>query len=172
MAWAAKKEIVFWRGGPADVTGYRHKIVDLSKRLQRDPIDAQFTYGPLATAGFLKSYDHVPYKYQLTIDGHTAAWERPVWQLYSNCVVLKQASPYVQWYYHALKPGVHFVEVPSDPGALLKTLRSYSDADLKKIAEQGHEFARDNLSTEDMIAHIALVLKAYAAKQNSSQFIE
>lgn len=165
--WHTKKNIVFWRGGPADVSGYRKAVVELSERLHRNPIDAQFTYGEAKTSERVSQVDHVPFKYQLNIDGHTAAWERPVWQLFSNCVLVMPKSPYVQWYYHVLKPGVHYVEVPNDPGLLLKTLNAYSDEDLKRIAQRGHEFARDNLSIEDMIAHIALVLKAYSEKQNS-----
>lgn len=167
--WLKKKNIVFWRGGEADVTGYRHKVVKLSHNMNHTPIDAQFTYGDLKTAPFLKPQDHMPYKYQLNIDGHTAAWERPVWQLYSNSVVLKQFSHLIQWYYPQIKAGEHFVDVGEDPEKLLTILSQYTDADLKKIAENATVFAKNNLMPEDMVAYIAVALRTYAKYQATSE---
>ena len=45
---------------------------------------------------FLSPEMQVKAKYLLSIDGHTAAWTRPVWQLFSNSVMLKQDSPITQ----------------------------------------------------------------------------
>lgn len=164
--WENKKPTVFWRGGPADVTGYRHKAVSYSQRVNTQDMDIKFTYGENKTADYVNPVDHVPYKYQLTIDGHTSAWERPVWQLYSNSVVLKQSSHLNQWYYPALKAGVHFVDVGNEPEELLSIIDQFSDEELKNIAHQGHLFARDNLSIEGMVAYLVLVLQTYQSYQN------
>lgn len=164
-AWEQKTNKIFWRGGEADVTGYRHALVDLSKQLKYEKIDAQFTYGSLATAAFLPTEEHVKYKFQINIDGHTAAWERPVWQLYSGCVMLKQASKLVQWYYDAIQPDVHFIEVGNNPHDLLHIMERYTDAEFKRIRDNARAFAKENLSFEDMLAHIILVLQSYEKLQ-------
>lgn len=76
-------------------------------------------------------------------DGYTAAWERPVWQLYSHSVVLKQISTLNQWFYNAIKPNVHYIDIGREPEKLLTIINQYSYLDLKKIAEAGYDFARD-----------------------------
>jgi hypothetical protein len=167
--WEQKINTILWRGRPADVTGYRHNIVQLSKDLGYEKIDARFTYGKNTKEKYLAPEDHVAYKFQITIDGHTAAWERPVWQLYSNSVVLKQQSPRNQWYYDAIKPGIHYIQVSNDPKDLLNITNIYTDAELKTIADNGHEFAKDNLTIEDMMAYIILVLQKYEQLQNAAE---
>lgn len=165
--WETKMPVIFWRGGEADVTGYRHKVVELSASMGHEKLDAQFTYGPNATTGGVKVVDHIKYKYQLTIDGHTAAWERPVWQLYSNSVVLKQESPLVQWYYNAIEAGKHYVNVGNDPEKLISIVESYRDEDLKEIADRSTLFVEENLMPEDMIAYIVIILQKYSALQSA-----
>lgn len=165
--WETKIPVIFWRGGEADVSGYRHKLVELSKSMGYKKLDAQFTYGPKATATNVDVVDHIKYKYQITIDGHTAAWERPVWQLYSNSVMLKQASTLIQWYYNAIESGKHYVDVGTDPAELISIVENYSDKDLKDIADAGTAFAEENLMPEDMVAYLILVLQKYEKLQTS-----
>jgi hypothetical protein len=58
--------------------------------------------------------DQLKHKFQLTIDGHTCAWARLPWQMYSNSVVMKVRNPqddFVEWFYPLLKNGKHLLEV-------------------------------------------------------------
>lgn len=58
--------------------------------------------------------DQLKHKFQLTIDGHTCAWARLPWQMYSNSVVFKIKNPqddFVEWFYPLLKNGKHLLEV-------------------------------------------------------------
>jgi len=58
--------------------------------------------------------DQLKHKFQLTIDGHTCAWARLPWQMYSNSVVIKirnQQDDFVEWFYPLLKNGKHILEV-------------------------------------------------------------
>ncbi len=105
-------------------------------------------------------------KFLLNIDGHTAAWTRPIWQLQSNSVMLKQNSELTQWYYAALVPNVHFIPVESDPIAIINKIKDYTDEELYKIAKNGSEFAENNLTINDMVAYIALVLQKYERLQS------
>jgi hypothetical protein len=138
--WSRKSDTVFWHGGIADVSGYRHKITALSANMHHQGIDAQFTYGGKGTDKFLQPEDHLKYKFQLTIDGHTAAWERPVWQLYSNSVMVKQHSHLNQWYYPALQADKHYIDVGTEPQEVLSILSQYNEEQLKAIAHEGHLF--------------------------------
>lgn len=165
--WEEKADVIFWRGGPADVSGYRHKVVKLSADLKRQKIDAQFTYGPNATAEFTKLKDHIKYKYQLNIDGYSAAYERPVWQLYSNSVVLKQKSHFTQWYYNALEANKHYIDVGNNPDELLDIVSNYSDEELFNITMNGREFVKNNLMPEDMFAYIIILLQKYEKLQKN-----
>ncbi|NRB10203.1 MAG: hypothetical protein HRU35_01090 [Rickettsiaceae bacterium] len=165
--WEKKLEIVFWRGGNADISGYRHGLVELSAKLKHQKIDVQFSHGAEATTGYVQVEDHIKYKYQISIDGLTSTWDRVVWQLYSNCVMLKQRSDLVQWFYSAIKPGKHYVDVGTNPDELLSILSSYSDDELKEIAENGQKFAKENLMPEDMMVYLIAVLQKYETLQNS-----
>jgi hypothetical protein len=164
--WDKKIPTIYWRGGDADVSGYRDKVVKLSKKLNYQKLDAQFTYGSKVTTVFAAPEDHIKYKYQLSIDGHTAAWERPVWQLYSNSILLKQTSKLNQWFYPALVNEKHYIEVGTDPDKLLGVLSKYTDKQLYEIANEGHLFAKNHLMPEDMVAYLILVLQKYEKLQS------
>jgi hypothetical protein len=54
------------------------------------------------------------YKYILSIDGNTWAWDRPIWIMSSNSLFFKYESENVGWYYELLKEDVHYVSVNRD----------------------------------------------------------
>ena len=64
--------------------------------------------------------EHLKYKYQILIDGNTCSWERGFWQLFSGCVMFKQESDYIQWYYRAMKSGEHYIPVNKDMSNLIE----------------------------------------------------
>ena len=51
------------------------------------------------------------YQGVLDIDGNTNSWEGLFIKLSLSSIVFKMATPYVQWYYRDLRPGVDYVEV-------------------------------------------------------------
>jgi hypothetical protein len=51
------------------------------------------------------------YKYILSIDGNTWAWDRPIWIMSSNSLFFKYNSNNIGWYYDFLKEDVHYVAV-------------------------------------------------------------
>lgn len=54
------------------------------------------------------------YKYILSIDGNTWAWDRPIWIMSSNSLFFKYESDNVGWYYELLKEDMHYVSVNRD----------------------------------------------------------
>jgi hypothetical protein len=55
--------------------------------------------------------EQLKYKYILSIDGNTWAWDRPVWIMNSNSLFLKYESENIGWYYEFLKENKHYVSV-------------------------------------------------------------
>ena len=128
-------------------------------------VDAKFA---VEQHEFVSPEMQVKAKYLLSIDGHTAAWTRPVWQLFSNSVMLKQDSPITQWYYAALQPGVDYIPVPNDVHQLEARIHAYTDAQLEAIAIHGSDFAKNNLTFDDMMAYIVQVLQTYERLQTKA----
>ena len=61
---------------------------------------------------FVPRRDQLRHKYLLSIDGNTAAWDRPVWIMQSNSLLLKMESSNWLWYYDFLVHCDHMVSVP------------------------------------------------------------
>ncbi len=162
--WNKKQHKIHWRGGYADVSGFRKSMVKYSIDYPESMIDAQFV---VAKKDFVPPEFQLQSKFLLNIDGHTAAWTRPIWQLQSNSVMVKQNSALTQWYYDALIPDVHFIAVNSDPEAVIDKVNRYTDQELYNIAQGGSLFAENNLTIDDMVAYIALVLQKYEYLQNN-----
>lgn len=57
--------------------------------------------------------EQMQYQSVTSIDGNTAAWDRPVWIMGSRSILLKQTSDCVCWYYRFMKPGRHYVDIPT-----------------------------------------------------------
>ena len=108
--------------------------------------------------------DHLRYKYQLLVDGNSCAYGRAYWQLFSQCVVFKQESPAVQWYYRCLQPYVHYVPVKKDlsdlPEAVLWAINH--DKECLDISTQAYDFASKNLTHDRVLQYVYLLLLEYS----------
>lgn len=54
------------------------------------------------------------YRGIVDLDGNTNSWRGAYWKLRSNSVVLKQHSPWCQWYYNRLVPYIHYIPLARD----------------------------------------------------------
>lgn len=163
--WNKKIPKMVWRGGVADVTGSRKKVVEYSESTHSKLVDAKFVYTD-EDAAFMHPEHHLLYKFQLSIDGHTAPWERPVWQLYSNSIMVKQKSPLIQWYYNAIEPDHHYIEYSGDPYELENIAKKYSDQELQQMSNKARDFIENNLNADDMVAYVILVLQRLEKLKN------
>lgn len=166
--WSSREKKIFWRGGYADSTGYRRKLVEFSYNYSKpNHIQANFTQGESFVSSMLPE-DHLNYTYQVTIDGVRCTWERFVWQLYSHSVVIKPESSQIQWFYHAIKPGIHYIQTSNDPHDLLELHKwmTTHDHEMQKIAQNAHEFVQNELMIEDMYLYWIILLREYAKRQN------
>lgn len=186
--WGKKRDQLFWRGATtgtfftADNIEKCHRVQLVKMSIEHPKlINARLTTLVQGAEKFPEEFQpymgkfasvpkHLKYKYQLLIDGNSAAFSRAYWQLFSNSVIFKQASPYIQWFYGALKPNIHYISVKRDLSNLIDKLSwaKRNENLCKKISEQAQEFAKQNLTQEAIFEYLYLVLLEYATKQAQS----
>lgn len=183
--WKCKKEKVIWRGtttgsphnGQYTPTNFRDfprtQLVEISLA-NPTVVDARFTklcqgaeLFPTLLApycgNFMSIPDHIRYKYQILVDGNTCAFSRCYWQLLSNCLMLKQESPHIQWYYRGLQPYVHYVPVHGDLSNLLKQVAWACSHDKKarRISKNATAFAKKHLTKEVTFTYMHRLFTEY-----------
>lgn len=189
FCWCKKQEKAFWRGATTgtDTAGSyylsssnyqefpRIKLVMLSS-LYSHLIDAKLSslaqivdpsiYGALApyVGPSVPVIDHLKYKYQILVDGNTCAYSRAFWQLFSDCLIFKQTSPNIQWYYNCLQPYIHYIPVAYDFSDLVEKIEwaKNHDKEAKKITDTANSFAQENLKKEDVYLYMYLFIHKYA----------
>lgn len=187
--WENKIKQAFWRGGTNDTYFYSPDTFQHSPRFKlvtyahKNPaaIDALFAdiaiscndvQSWLNTHNYVGDYvsiaDHIRYKYQIQIDGFTAAWARMYWQLFSNALMLKQESDNIQWYYHTLKPYVHYIPLSNDMSDIAEKIdwAEHNAVDVQQIIKNANTFARENLTYADMLYYLHTLLTHYAQLQH------
>ncbi|KKL85261.1 hypothetical protein LCGC14_1956520, partial [marine sediment metagenome] len=105
--------------------------------------------------------DQIKYKYLLSIDGNAFSGSF-FWQLFSNSVILKNSSDYLEWYYSGVKSDKHYLEFDSDKDLIAKIhwLKD-NDKKAKKISENANKFSNENLTNEATLAYIFKLLEKY-----------
>lgn len=191
--WPSKESKVFWRGATTDgfystndLEQYpRFRLVVLNKKFP-DLIDAKFheisqfknIFEKFKLYLLFKFNDlldekrsiseHLKYKYQILIDGNTSSWTRGYWQLMSDCLMLKQTSDNIQWYYQALQPYVHYVPIKNDVSDLIEKVKWAEEHqnEVLQIIKNANQFSKDNLGYEDMLFYLSMVLNEYSKMTN------
>lgn len=186
--WQRKKEQLFWRGAGSDGlyaignwnTFPRAKLV-LSSYEKPGLIDARFTALPQmesraaydaliektgALSCFVSPEDHVTYKYLMDIDGNSNGWDRCFWGLLSKSLLIKQESPYCQWYYRALKEGRHYVGVARGLEDLEERLAwaKSNDSKAREIACEASALAKALFRRSAVFGYVRELLLEYSAR--------
>lgn len=185
VGWDGKLEMGYWRGattgGMYNLENWMHflrtKLVELSHGAP-GILDCAFTStGVQSTseaeeimrnAGFFKKAtspsSQINYKYLIAIDGNTFASSLK-WQLFSNSVVLKNESQWMEWYDTALIPYKHYIPYQIDFSDLLHQIEwlKKNDAAAKSIAREARSFAEQNFSAEGIELYVCKLLAAYSA---------
>lgn len=184
--WETKRNTLFWRGANTD--GYytnknwkqipRGRIVYLSHHSKDQLIDAAFTkilpwqadkrYRKNAlTVPHVLVVDHLPYKYQLLVDGVTCTYPGTQWRLLSGCATFKQESDDIMWFFSQLKPWVHYIPLKRDLTDVLDKVHwaRNHDAEAHQIAQNARAFALTTLMPEHIVLYCAKTLLKYASLQ-------
>lgn len=185
--WENKEAIAYWRGstssGDYSLPHWRDyprsRLVYLSLDHPKE-VDARFSklvLGAESNKDFLSEtqllgefvypQDSLDYKYQVDVDGNASTYSHYYWLLRSNCVPLKQESPFMMWYYGALKPYEHYIPIKNDLSDLPDQVRwaRTHDEEARHIAERGAEWVKNELTLEDAYLYLYLVLMKYQSLQ-------
>jgi len=185
-AWDQKIAKAIWRGGCTGGGGMytpdnyvvlpRVLLADVALKFP-DLLDAKFTAAsPLCDASFqvyvgngMSIEEHIHYKYQILIDGNTCSWPGAYWRFHSNCVVLKQNSAYIQWYYSLLKPYVNYIPLAYNVQDITQKIQWAKDNDEKVqlIVRNANKMCAQCLNYADILYYFYRAIKTYAALQNS-----
>lgn len=187
--WHEKKNSAFWRG---TLTGGWGELVDSMSLPRVKLAEVSYNFPHLVDAklvGQIGDNDeselrkktlafkgeplpisaHLQYKYQILVDGHVSAFSRFHWQLFSNCVIFKQTSPWYQWFYNQLRPYEHYIPYKSDASDLVGQIiwALQNDDKARQISENARKFAENNLKHADIMLYVYLLLSEYAKLQRS-----
>lgn len=188
IPWENKIPVVFWRGlpnGPGPYTCHNWK-----KSARGQISYLSYLYPALINAGFCNNNsdfifsardvegieihkpwadhaEHMKYKFQLNLDGHTCTYPGLQWRLLSNCTVFLQETDNIMWYHTLLKPWVHYVPIKEDLSDIIeKTVWAKNhDDQCHLIALQGQELARKYLLSNVTCLYCYKVLVKYASLQ-------
>lgn len=201
-SWKNKINKVFWRGnasggleGTYQLSNFdklpRLSLVLLSKLYPdiinarfTQPIDSSFNQSSRDLAKILEllfgsdfqkvdPIEHLNYKYLISIDGNTCAWERVPWIMLSNSILLKQETNKIEWFYKALKPYVHYVPVNKSLTNIFEQIQWMKENDplLEKISQNAQEFIINNLMPQHIDSHMAIILNQYHNIQKDKRII-
>lgn len=183
IPWEKRQDIPFWRGGTTDMPytdfawDYRPRArLVLFSATHPDLADASFSHPSWLDQDLHEYFKEMNiigdwqrmtlwmnYRYLFAVDGVS----NPscfCWELLSGSTILKQESEYIQWFYTALEPYVHYVPYAQDCSDLeekIQWLRSHQ-AEAKTIAQNAYDFADRNLRNEDVMLYFYLLLQEYA----------
>jgi hypothetical protein len=127
-----------------------------------EALDAAFVEGEGA-AEEVPIREHARRKYLLALDGVTGSF-RLSRLLWCNSLLLKEASPWQEYFYRGLTPGVHYQTVfdtaPDDVLRVLDRARA-DDAGAQRVALAGQAFAARYLCPRARMAYLQAALEAY-----------
>jgi hypothetical protein len=114
--------------------------------------------------------EHMKYKYQIVLDGIQCTNPGYAWRLLSDCCVLKVDSIVFQWFYHDLKPWVHYIPIKQDLSDLVEKILwlQQHDDEAYAIAVNGQKFALEYLKVDDFFEYAKMVLEIYSEKQQQA----
>ncbi|KAK8746945.1 hypothetical protein OTU49_016907, partial [Cherax quadricarinatus] len=174
IPWEQKKSQAFWRG--RDSRQERLDLITLARKHEH-LINASLTnffffkdqeveYGPKEKhISFFKFFD---YKYQINIDGTVAAYRLP-YLLGGSSVVLKQDSPYYEFFYNDLEPYVHFIPFKRDLSNLIEKIEwaRTNDKKAQAIAQNGRQYVQENLMPKDVYCYHVTLLQEWSTRIKS-----
>ena len=115
--------------------------------------------------------DHARFKFLLSLDGATVAG-RFAKLLHTNSVVLKEESPWVEYFYYSLQPGVHYLPIFSrSMYDLFDAVRDYSDArsEMEAVTKAAQDFSEKYLCPSARALYWQQALLSYVALFESGQ---
>ena len=104
-----------------------------------------------------KKEEMLKYKYLISCDGEVVNYSSNVWIMYSQSVMFRIKSHYIQWYFKDLKEWVHYIPIQPDLSDLKEKYEwaLSHDEECKSIAMNGREFMKQ-LNYENILKNYRL----------------
>lgn len=197
--WDKKEDKIFWRGALSGnnlnmetLDKFPRLSLNIISKLYPDLIDAKTTnrVSDATKSGleaatvldilFGKDYtnfttmeDHLQYKYLASIDGATCAWKRVPGIMLSNSVLLKQETSFMEWFYPAMKPYVHYIPMDSRLTNIFQQLdwMKAHDDEVQQISKNAQNFVKNELMPEHIKDHMTIILNQYHALLQGSKLV-
>eukprot|EP00698_Gefionella_okellyi_P004557 TRINITY_DN14177_c0_g1_i1.p1 TRINITY_DN14177_c0_g1~~TRINITY_DN14177_c0_g1_i1.p1 ORF type:complete len:389 (-),score=51.49 TRINITY_DN14177_c0_g1_i1:144-1310(-) len=179
IEWESKRDQLVWRG--TTTGGYyqpdnwrtfaRSKLVMLTDE-SPDLIDAGFvgcsqcsSPDVVPVSEQMNLEEQLQYKLLILVDGNTAPSSRSLWSYASNSAVLRQESPFGEFFYSRLKPWTHFIPVKPDMSDVVEKVQWALDNQkrTKEIADRSTRLVREHLRPEQLLCYYVSAVKSYAA---------
>ena len=153
IAWEEKQTRILFRG---DVNGKPHRERFLEMWHHHPLCDLQ-------AGGGLTLYDHLKYRYIMSLEGNDVA-SNLKWVMSSNSVAVMPRPKYETWFMESrLRPNYHYIEIRPDYSDLIERIEYYErhPEEAKAIAAHAHEWVKQfwNRERENLIS--LLVLEKY-----------
>ncbi|EDV94670.1 O-glucosyltransferase rumi [Drosophila grimshawi] len=172
IPWQEKEQLGFFRG--SRTSDERDSLILLSRQ-QPQLVEAQYTKNqawksPKDTldappAEEVSFENHCKYKYLFNFRGVAASF-RLKHLFLCNSLVIHVGEEWQEFFYHQLKPWVHYVPLHSYPSQAeyVQLLDYFKNHDVlaQQIAQRGHDFIGQHLRFQDIKCYWRKLLKRYA----------
>lgn len=114
----------------------------------------------------MTSVEQGRYKYAILLDGNSAPSSRTVTNLGHASAILKQDSPYMEFYYHSLKPSVHYLPVSmdvEDVGEVIEWAKAH-DEEVKRMVVRAMAFRCRWLHSDVVEQYIVDIFRMYVKR--------
>ena len=104
------------------------------------------------------------YKYALVLDGNSAPSSRMKAHLERSSLIVKQSSPFIEFFYASLQPYVHYVPISrslEDLASVISWARTHDDHASGMVAN-ARKFACENFTKKTVRAYMRYVFSEYA----------
>lgn len=188
IEWNSKKPQLIWRGSTAqhdldesticinEKNMHLYSRVLLCEMSKEYPslLDAKFTVYAQGgeTIPYLQGFkgtwisfeEQLKYKYHIFIDGNASPYSASGWKFFTNSLIFKPDSSWIQWYYNALEPYVHYVPIKKDLADLVEKIlwAQEHDKTARTIAGNARRFAKTHITVDDNLAYFYFALKKYS----------
>ncbi len=105
------------------------------------------------------------YKYALLLDGNSAPSSRTVTALGQASAIVKQSSPFMEFFYHSLRPYVHYLPMPNEIGEDISRVINWArehDDEIKQMVVRASSFKCRWLHDEIVEQYVADLVQMYA----------
>ena len=122
---------------------------------------------PIGEAFRLDEQAQARYKYLMMVDGNSAPSSRMLTALGEASLIIKQSSPFMEFYYHSLRPYHHYLPMPSEIGEDISHVINWArghDEEIRQMVVRALSFKCRWLHDDVVEQYVADLIQMYAER--------